>query len=370
MGAYKDGNSGKWQAVFADYGPDGKRRVIHKRGFATKREAKEYEESWKRTNSGSPDMTFREFVYGHYYPDVEPRLKKLTFIQKKRNIESYVLPFFGNLKLNEIEPKTIVKFQNEILNAKNKVTGEAIAQSYKHKINLQLTAILRHAERYYGLKNNPIKSTETIPEGKIPEPKIWTFDEYQKFAAVIKKKSPMYYLAFEIAYYCMLRLGELQGLVFGDVDYEQKTLTISRTYIKLNNQEIITTPKTDNTRVLHLPDFLLEEIRRYHKYNYGAQLTDRMFTMSRTALRSNLTSGAKEAGVPEIRFHALRHSGLSWAYQAGFTPLQICERSGHAKGSKVLWNYLHNLASGDKEIAEKLESLVTASKNTDEQADD
>ena len=346
MGAYKDGNSGKWQAVFADYGPDGKRRVIHKRGFATKREAKEYEESWKRTNSGSPDMTFREFVYGHYYPDVEPRLKKLTFIQKKRNIESYVLPFFGNLKLNEIEPKTIVKFQNEILNAKNKVTGEAIAQSYKHKINLQLTAILRHAERYYGLKNNPIKSTETIPEGKIPEPKIWTFDEYQKFAAVIKKKSPMYYLAFEIAYYCMLRLGELQGLVFGDVDYEQKTLTISRTYIKLNNQEIITTPKTDNTRVLHLPDFLLEEIRRY------------------------LTSGAKEAGVPEIRFHALRHSGLSWAYQAGFTPLQICERSGHAKGSKVLWNYLHNLASGDKEIAEKLESLVTASKNTDEQADD
>ena len=90
-----------------------------------------------------------------------------------------------------------------------------------------------------------------------------------------------------------------------------------------------------------------------------------MFTMSRTALRSNLTSGAKEAGVPEIRFHALRHSGLSWAYQAGFTPLQICERSGHAKGSKVLWNYLHSLESGDKEIAEKLESLVTAKEDTE-----
>ena len=74
--------------------------------------------------------------------------------------------------------------------------------------------------------------------------------------------------------------------------------------------------------------------------------------------------GAIEAGVPVIRFHALRHSGLSWAYAMGFNPLQISQRSGHAKGSKVLWDYLHPFESGDKEIADKLESIV----NTDEES--
>lgn len=366
MGAYKDEKTGKWEAVFYYYDLTGKRHQIHKRGFVTKREAKEFEESWKRMKTGAPDMTFREFVEGHYYPDTEPRLKKLTVIMKKRNIEQYVLPFFGNMKLNEIEPKTIVKFQNDILNSKNKMTGKSLSQSYKHKINLQLTAILHHAEMFYGLNNNPAKKTETIPEGKIPEPQIWTFEQYRKFAEVMKKKSPMYFLIFELGYYCMLRLGELQGLIYSDVDYENKTLTIARTFIRLNHEEIITTPKTGNSRVIHLPDFLLEELRRYKDFQYGAEPTDRMFVVERTAIRANLVNGAKEAGVPPIRFHALRHSGLSWAYSVGFNPLQISERSGHAKGSKVLWNYLHTFASGDQKIAEKLDSIMASQKEDSE----
>ena len=72
------------------------------------------------------------------------------------------------------------------------------------------------------------------------------------------------YHAFEILYWCGIRLGELLALTAEDFDFEKKTLRINKSYQRIKGKDVITTPKTrKSNRVLTLPDFLAEEMQDY-----------------------------------------------------------------------------------------------------------
>lgn len=92
---------------------------------------------------------------------------------------------------------------------------------------------------------------------------IWTKEEYRQFSAVIKDR-PASFIAFEILYWCGLRLGELLALTPIDFDFEKSILVITKSYQRIGGKDIITPPKTDKSirRVL-LPDFLSEESQQY-----------------------------------------------------------------------------------------------------------
>lgn len=68
--------------------------------------------------------------------------------------------------------------------------------------------ILNHACRYYNLKTNVARDVGTIGEKEADEMSFWAQEEYEKFIAAIKDKPQSLY-AFEILYWCGLRMGEL-----------------------------------------------------------------------------------------------------------------------------------------------------------------
>lgn len=72
---------------------------------------------------------------------------------------------------------------------------------------------------------------------------FWTKEEYLEFADVIKDKPQSYY-AFEILYWCGIRVGELLALTMNDFDLEKKILTINKSYQRLEGKDVITSPKT------------------------------------------------------------------------------------------------------------------------------
>ena len=71
-----------------------------------------------------------------------------------------------------------------------------------------------------------------------------------------------------------------------------------------------------------MPQFLAEEIQDYIKMLYGIGPDDRMFTVTKSYLHREMDRGAKEAGVPRIRIHDIRHSAVSLLIDMGFSSSQ------------------------------------------------
>ena len=114
MPAYKDSKTGTWFVKFYCKDWTGENKQIKKRGFATKREALDYERNYKIRQENNLDMTFGEF-WKLYTEDVNPRVKLNTWLTKENIVEKKILPYFKNLKMNEITPADVRKWQNEIL---------------------------------------------------------------------------------------------------------------------------------------------------------------------------------------------------------------------------------------------------------------
>ena len=301
--------------------------------------------------SSSLDMTFQSFVE-RYREDKAGRIKENTWEMKNHIIETKLLPYFGKLKISSITPQQIITWQNELLNYKDD-KGKAYSPVYLKTVHNQLSAIFNHAVRYYNLRENPCTKAGSMGKKKNREMLFWTKEEYLKFADAMMDNSMSFY-AFEMLYWCGIREGELLALTTADFDFEKCTVTINKSYQQLNGQDLITTPKTEKSnRVITMPQFLAEEIQDYLKMLYGIGADDRMFTVTKSYLHREMDRGAKEAGVPRIRIHDIRHSAVSLLIDMGFSATAIADRVGH-ESIDITYNYAHLFPSKQTEMANKL----------------
>lgn len=183
---------------------------------------------------------------------------------------------------------------------------------------------------------------------------FWTKDEYLKFADAMMDK-PMSFYAFEMLCWCGIREGELLALTPADFDFEKSTVSINKSYQRLNGQDIITDPKTEKSnRVIQMPQFLCGEMQDFLKALYGIEPSDRIFTITKHYLHHEMDRGAKAAGVKRIRIHDIRHSHVSLLIDMGFSAIAIADRVGH-ESIDTTYNYAHLFPSRQAEMAQKLD---------------
>ena len=170
---------------------------------------------------------------------------------------------------------------------------------------------------------------------------------------------PIAFDACDMLYWCGIREGELLALTPADFDFEKHTVTINKSYQRLNKQDVITTPKTPKSnRVIQMPQFLCDEIQDYLKQLYGVEPDSRIFPISKNYLHREMDRGCKETGVKRIRIHDLRHSHISLLIDMGFTALAIAERVGH-ESIAITSRYALLSPPRRVELAKKLVSLKT-----------
>ena len=334
----------------------GERKQTQKRGFKTKREAQAWEHEQLNKVSANLDMTFESFV-SLYEKDIKPKLKLNTWLTKESIIKKKILPYFAKRKLSEITAKDIIDWQNEIRNLTD-CHGKPLSKTYLKTVHNQLSAIFNHAIRYYGLQVNPAQRAGNMGTEERREMLFWTREEYTKFSEAMMDK-PLSFYAFEMLYWCGIREGELLALTPADFDFEKHTVTINKSYQRLNKQDVITTPKTPKSnRVIQMPQFLCDEIQDYLKQLYGVEPDSRIFPVSKNYLHREMDRGCKETGVKRIRIHDLRHSHISLLIDMGFTALAIAERVGH-ESIDITYRYAHLFPTRQVEMADKLDSLKT-----------
>ncbi len=350
MPAYKDKN-GKWYVSVYYENWKGERDRKLKRGFPTKREALEWERQFLSKGKGDLDMRFDSFVE-LYKRDMQNRINLSTWNMKNSIIDQKILPYFKEKKVADIRPSDIIAWQNEMMTMRDE-NGKGYSPVYLKTIHNQLSAIFNHAVRFYELKSNPAAKVGNMGKEKSREMLFWTKAEYLQFAEAMMDK-PISYYAFEVLYWCGLRLGEMLALTPEDFDFDRKTLRVNKSYQHINGKDLITEPKTPKSnRIVQMPDFLAEELQDYIQSLYGLESTQRIFPISKSYLHHEMDRGCKETGVKRIRIHDLRHSAVSLLIDMGFSAVAIADRVGH-ESIDITYRYAHLFPTTQHEIAQKL----------------
>lgn len=355
MSAYKDTKKNTWYVKFRYKEWNGEPKWITKRGFATKREAQQWEREFLAQKSGSTDMSFTDFVKV-YLSDRAPRLKESTSATKENIIETKLIPYFGKMRLRDITSKDVIQWQNTLLAYRSPEIGKPYSKVYLKTVHNQLSAIFNHGVRFYGLKDNPARQAGNMGKERGSEMQFWTKKEYESFSEGIMD-DPVGYYCYEMLYWCGIREGELLALTPKDIDLDAGTMSINKTFQHVKGKDIITDPKTPKSkRVIKVPAFLCDEIQDYMKSCYDLGEDDRLFPVSKSYLYRVMNKGCKAQGVKRIRVHDLRHSHVSLLINMGYGAVAIAERMGH-ESIDITYRYAHLFPTVQSQMADELNQL-------------
>lgn len=373
MAIYKN-NNGTWYVMIRYQDWTGERKQKCKRGFATRKEAADWELQFKLQKKASLDMTMESFC-ALYEEDVRPSLKQSTWLTKENIIQKKILPYLGQRKVSEITAKDVMDWHNQMRKLKTK-TGKLLSSTYLKTIHGQLSTIFNHAVKYYDLSTNPARKAGAlgIEEGK--EMLFWTKEEYKLFAEEMMDK-PLSYYAFQLLYWCGIRSGEILGLKFQDFDFEKQTVRISRQLVgnlKLKEKEFTVTeyaviernPKTENSyRILRVPKVVMREVKRrqqlieLRKTDLGIEYKNFDYVCcqengeprSLTAMNQALTKICNRNGLLNITVHGLRHMFATILIELGVPLFKISGLLGHSSVHTTYEYYCEIMDEQDKIIA-------------------
>jgi integrase len=358
MGVYKDEKNGTWfvKCYYTDY--TGTRKQKMKRGFSRQKDAKEWERQFLEQQQGSPDMSFSAMCE-LFLEDKKAHAKLSSYKSEKGRLEAWVIPYFRDKPLSSITAADIRKWQAELKTATG-ANGEPLSQSYLHNIVMECSAVFNFAVKYYGLSKNPCRIAGDNIGKKVKSVQFWTHEEFKRFIATFDKPDP-FYTAFLVLYYTGMRIGELMALTFADVDLKAGTISINKTYHKIDGRTVITPPKTEKgNRTITIPQFLCDCLERHMKRIYGATSGTRLFSSSKNPYLQHMKKHEALAGLHHIRLHDLRHSHASLLIELGFSALLVSERLGHENVSTTLDIYSHLFPSKQSEVADKLNRLYSS----------
>ena len=352
MPVYKDKLRGTWFVRYRMRRRDGTWTTSTKRGFPSKRDAQCWELEYLTAKEQQPGFSVEEFAQ-LYCEDTRSRVRESTMEYRKQIIRKWICPKLGKILLQDLTPRDILLWQNELLAYRDPVSGKPLSANYIREIHDCLSTMLNHAVRFYHLASNPAKAVKKQPLDPT-EMVIWSREEYQLFAAVMMEKPRLYY-CFEVLYWCGIREGEALALEPQDVDLEKGTISITKTFYILKGKPVIAPPKTPTSRrEVTMPDFLRDEMADFFRLVYDQDPSPRLFPFNKKVLIRALTWGAEKAGLPKIRVHDLRHSHISLLIHMGYSAVAIGKRVGH-KSAEITYRYGHLMPTEQDEMARQLE---------------
>lgn len=352
MPTYKDPETKQWYASFYYTDWQGHRKKKKKRGFATQREAKEFERNFLQQTAGTCNMLFSQMAE-IYLEDIKTHFKPTTYHTATVLFKIY-LPAFGDMPINSITPATIRAWQNDLVSGQKKYS-----QTYLRALCSRLSALFNFAIKYYNLKSNPMKAAGPIGKLKRDTVTFWTQEEFNRFITTFEEDNP-HRVAFYLLFYSGIREGELLALTPTDIDFDTNTLSINKTYYRIQGKPIIQSPKTaKGNRKVVIPEKITKMLKNFCQSRYGLATTDSIFCIiSKYSLTRAMKKYSALAGVPTIRIHDLRHSHASLLIHLGVSPILIKERLGHEDIQTTMQIYSHIYPNQDKAVLEKLNSLI------------
>lgn len=330
-------------------------------------------------------LKFSEFteIWKRDYGSKE--LAPSTYKRYCRMLETRLLPYFGHFYINKIKPTDIMKFYDLLekdtqLVRKKGNNGSKTRKPLSGKTILEhhrlLRAMLHKAVYWQLVVSNPAERVQ-LPKARKPKRKSYD-DEQTKILLenleLLSSEDTKYKVAIILTVFTGVRLGELMGLEWQDVDFKNGIISINRSSQYLSDMGVFTkVPKTESSiREIAIPEFiisLLEEYKLWYeeqKSVYGELWTnsDRLFVqadgkpMHPSTISKWFVKYVGQIGLPVINFHGLRHTNASLLVAQNIDIAVISARLGHAQISTTLDFYVHPLLSHNRKAGYALENLL------------
>jgi integrase len=349
MSVFKDTNTNKWTCKFRYTNWHGESKQKKKTGFKTKKQAQQWEKENSDKLEGSYHMKLSSLIE-LYKTDCKARLKPTTIDNKGRLIDDKILPYLGNIPIDQITPVTVRKWQTTLIN-------KGYSPTYLKTINNQLSAILNYGCNFYSLKENVCRKAGSMGKKQAELKEFWSTEDFDKFIATFKDLSPEK-VSFTILFYSGMRSGELLALTLNDFDFINNTINIDKNYALLKGQDLIMPPKTPKSkRVISMPLFVMDMVKAYSDKRYDYKQKERIIPVPKAGLTRAMNKGIKQSGVKHCSMHYLRHAHASFLIENGFSPLLVSERLGHEKIETTLQTYSHLYPNKQGEVADKIQEM-------------
>lgn len=349
MATFVKEKNGTWRVVFVYQDWTGDRKRTTKRGFSTKREAKDWLDDFCLVKADDLNMSFSSLVDA-YFEDMAHRLKLNTIMTKRQIVITKILPYFKDKAVCDISAVDIRKWQAVMI-------AEGSSETYLRTINNQLSTIFNYAVRFYDLKVNPCTKAGSIGSKNAVSKDFWTVEEFKTFADGLYDNWDAY-IGFNLLFWTGMRIGELLALNVKDFDLKAKTVSISKSYQRIKGKDVLTKPKTLNsTRVVSLPNFLIEDLEDYFSHIYEVNDRERLFPYTKHYFNYEMQQVCKRTGVKKIRLHDLRHSHASLLVNMGLGAKVIADRLGHKRIETTLNTYSHLYKSTQDSVITTLEDI-------------
>jgi len=287
-------------------------------------------------------------------------------------IKTHLLPALGSIPLNQLRPQHLLNCYGRAL-VQGRVDGKgglsARSVLYHHRI---LSEALSHAVKMGYVARNV---AEVVEPPRPDRAKVSTLSRSDIDWFLDTARNTPYYVFYCTLLYTGLRRGELLALKWRNLDLDHGTLHVAESAYKLGNGEyVVKEPKTPHSRrPVALPPSLSELLKYYREQQteamarLGTSLTEDGFVFTRPdgkPLDPNLVSRSfgkmiKNAGLPHIRLHDLRHTHATMMLEAGVHPKVVSERLGHASIGITLDTYSHVLPGLQEAAADRFDRMIS-----------
>jgi len=289
---------------------------------------------------------------------VRTKDRPTTYTTYQIILSKHVLPFLGSLTLRKLTPLRIQHFYTVL-------EKRGCSPSMIRNVHARLRTALGQAVEWRLLVRNP---TDGVTPPRPPKRTMQVLDEAQVQRFLRQAKELPYYALYLLAVTGGLRQGELFALRWSDFDLRARTLHVSHTLQDVKGQLELAETKTHRSRrPVLLPRKVVEALvaHRLEMEEKGIE-SDFCFCDSHgkplrksNFIRRSFKPLLRKAGLPDIRFHDLRHTAATLLLARGVNPKVVQERLGHANVSLTLDVYSHVLPSMQQDAADRLDDLLS-----------
>ena len=295
----------------------------------------------------------------------KPNVRTATANRYQLIIEVYTIPRIGDIKLKKLTTRHLQKLYKELLESGRIHCGKGQSQGLStttvRSAHLMLHAALERAVKERLIPRNPTEDC-IAPKPRKIEMRILPSEDIHAYLEAAKARDllPMFYLELVSG----LRKGELIALRWDDLNIRNKTISVSKQYVRNPDGSLeLTRPKTENSvRLVSIPqtavDLLIQEHVKHPNspYMFPSPITGEMYHPDSVVnLHKKIL---KDAGLPHIRFHDLRHTFATTALQNGVDVKTVSSMLGHYDAGFTLRTYTHATRQKQDEAAQTIGTFM------------
>lgn len=307
-------------------------------------------------------MTVKQW-FGIWIAEYTSHLKYRSLELYKGHISKRIIPSLGYERLSTLQAYQIQAFYNNL-------SSDGLSSSLVRTIHSILHTAIEQAVELNYIKINPTKRCK-LPKLERPNIKPLMGDNLKMFLGAIH--GHQFETLFMVDLFTGMREGEILGLTWDSIDFNNHSITLSRQLQRINGIRVLTTLKNDKSRVIEpavtVMDLLREQkktqtINRLKAGSIWNNKLDLVFTneigesLCHNTVYRNYKIVVASIGLPSTRFHDLRHSYAVIALQSGDNIKTVQETLGHHSAAFTLDVYGHVSDDMRKESAKKIENFI------------